>query len=110
MRFSLSQRLDISGNTKSIASRVRRTGLLFCLMASEIATQVAEFLDKSPTKIEESAEPTKSFRSGDLSNEPESVEGRKAISGKGGTLFFRVLGSRMLSFLIGKDLARYSAV
>ena len=93
-----------------MASRVSKTGLVELLMASEIATQVAEFLERSPTKTEKSAESTNSFKSEDLSKEPESVAGRKVISGKGGTLFLRVFGRRMFNFFIGKDFDKYSEV
>ena len=103
-------RLVISGVTESIASRVRSTGRVVDLMASDKATEVAEFLETSPTIIVKSAESRKSFKSGDLSIEPDSVAGRKVMSGSGGTLDFREAGKRKFSFLIGKVLDKNSAV
>ena len=76
-------------------SRVKRTGFSLDLMAEDKAMQVALFLEKSPTKIEKSAEEAKLFRTLDLSKEPESVDLRKVISGNGGTLFFKESGSKI---------------
>lgn len=103
-------RFGSSGSSKSIESRVKMMGLSLFLMASATATQVALFLDKSPIKSEAPPEATKSQRSGDLSKEPESVAGRKLISGKGGTFDLSDSGSKMFSCLIGKVFVKYSAV
>ena len=71
------------------------------LMASEMAIVVAEFLEKSPRRILKSVFLRESDRSGDLSKEPELVEGVKIAVSRGGSLVLRLSGRMIFKVLIG---------
>lgn len=109
-RFSRSIMFGISGQTRSIVSRVKSTFLVEFLIASEIAMAVAEFLERSPIKIEKSAASTYSVMALDLAKEPDSVLLKKLTPGIGGILPRRASGSRMPNDFTGNVLEIKSAV
>ena len=92
----------ISVKIKSILSLVRRILVSEFLIASATATSVAEFLDKSPSKIANSVRSRALFNSSDFANEPDSVDLVKITSGSGGSFDFKESGKTIFNLAIGK--------
>lgn len=61
-------------------------------MVSKIATEVSAFFEKSPRKTEKSDDTSAVVSSDDFLKLPESVEGVKVKSGRGGRVFVRLSG------------------
>lgn len=68
---------EISGVMRSTPSLVMRMGLEEDLMASVMAMQVAEFLERSPARKVKSGVVKKLVSSGEVAKEPELVAGAK---------------------------------
>lgn len=100
---------NISGVRVSIVSLVMMIGFSDLLIALDNAIVVAEFLETSPIKIEESASATNWSRIVDLANEPDSVLGRKETFGTGGSLFLSESGKRMLRVFMAEFVEKNSA-
>lgn len=78
--------------SRSVVSLAQTVGFSLFLMASARAMAVAEFLEKSPARRAMSALLMAAFNSGDLSKEPVAVDLVKKMSGRGGSLVFRLSG------------------
>ena len=91
-------------------SRVISTGRSEFLIASARAMVVAEFLERSPMRMEKSAFLRCSDSSSDFASEPESVDGNRLSPGRLlGNLFLSASGRSRLTDLTGKLEERYSA-